>query len=72
MIRFGKINAFEYVQCINHAIHLSVIEVLYKRKTTEDDQEQAEIYENSVLSAEGNFKDVSLVAFMTPAFFSFF
>lgn len=36
MVRFGNITEFEYIQCLNHGIHLSVVEVLYKKKPQEE------------------------------------
>ena len=50
MVRFGNINEFEYIQCLNHRIHLSVVEVLYKQKSENHDEVMNDA---SVISTSG-------------------
>lgn len=38
MIRFGTLTPFPYLQCMNHGIHLAVMDVLYTKKPLEDDE----------------------------------
>lgn len=52
MVRFGNINQFEYNQCLNHGIHLAVVEVFYARK-----QIEAEENSSSSISDAGSYRE---------------
>lgn len=54
MVCFGDINDFEYVQCLNHGIHLSVIETLYKEKTKQK-QLDVDIDQSIELDSSGSY-----------------
>ena len=54
MTKFGAMSKFEYVQCLNHGVHLAVLEVIYKLKSPMDEEidEQLESSSDSEASSE--------------------
>lgn len=60
MVKFGYLSDFEYLQCMNHGIHLAVIETVFKKITPETVTiEDSDVDSSNLSSLSDNSTDAS-------------